>query len=167
MHFVISDYADYIKVNIIGNLWKWQLYCCFNSGMLGDCKSGVWKVAMINISWRALMETFDWRSPMKKVDRAVSISFLYWICDNYRIKSWGTSWEYFRHFKQLYASVVGRYMDRNASKEVLKVHSPTSAISSLSVASLLTSLQVSRLVPGSSLQTPATKHGRKAGGRFR
>ena len=47
--------------------------------------------------------------------------FLDYICETYRIKSWGTSWLYFRQYKQLYASVTGRLMDRNDSKEVKKV----------------------------------------------
>lgn len=128
MQFIVPDYADCTKVNITGILGKWQLYCCFNTGMLGDCKPGAWKAAMTNAKWRVLTETFDWRGPMKEVDRTVSMSFLYWICDNYWIKSWGTSWEYFRQFKQLYASVVGQYMDRNDSKEVLKVYSSPSIV---------------------------------------
>ncbi|RYP48545.1 hypothetical protein DL768_005584 [Monosporascus sp. mg162] len=41
------------------------------------------------------------------------------------IKSWGISWEYFRQYKQLYASVTGRYMHRNDSREVLKWHDAT------------------------------------------
>jgi hypothetical protein len=49
------------------------------------------------------------------------MDFLLHLCEAYRIKSWGTSWEYFRQYKQLYASVTGRYMDRNNSKEILKV----------------------------------------------
>ncbi|KAK4170950.1 FluG domain-containing protein [Triangularia setosa] len=48
--------------------------------------------------------------------------FLDYLCQICRIKSWGASWEYFRQYKQLYASVTGRYMDRNNSLEVKKLH---------------------------------------------
>jgi hypothetical protein len=51
----------------------------------------------------------------------MAMDFLLHLCEAYRIKSWGTSWEYFRQYKQLYASATGRYMDRNDSREVLKV----------------------------------------------
>jgi len=40
----------------------------------------------------------------------------------FAIKSWGSSWECFRQFKQLYANGCGRHMDRNDSKEVFKFH---------------------------------------------
>ncbi|KAK3693261.1 hypothetical protein B0T22DRAFT_496122 [Podospora appendiculata] len=46
--------------------------------------------------------------------------FLDYICETYRIKSWGTSWQYFRLYKQLYATVTGRFMNTNDSKEVKK-----------------------------------------------
>lgn len=49
------------------------------------------------------------------------MDFLDHLCEKYKITSWGTSWEYFRQYKQLYARVVGQYMDRNDSKEVKKV----------------------------------------------
>ena len=51
----------------------------------------------------------------------MAMDFLDYLCQTYRIKSWGSSWEYFRQYKQLYASANGRYMDRNDSKEVKKV----------------------------------------------
>lgn len=96
--------------------------------------------------------------------------FLYWICDNYRIKSWGTSWEYFRQFKQLFAAVRGQYMDRNDSKEVPEVCISSSAPPTLSVACRhiwLTSLtKVPRLVPGQQIQPPAAQYGRETSGRF-
>lgn len=51
----------------------------------------------------------------------MAMDFLLHMCETYKIKSWSTSWEYFRQYKQLYASVTGRYMDRNDSREILKV----------------------------------------------
>ncbi|KAK9770404.1 putative FluG domain-containing protein [Seiridium cardinale] len=50
------------------------------------------------------------------------MDFLDHICEHEKILSEGTSWEYWRQYKQLYASVTGRYMDRNDSREVLKWH---------------------------------------------
>ncbi|WVO16389.1 hypothetical protein L204_104064 [Cryptococcus depauperatus] len=111
VRFINPDYAPATKVNISTLLAKRQLYCCFVAGRLEGSSPG---------AWEADMTTFDWMSPLFSVDRTVSMSFLYWICDNYRIKSWGTSWEYFRQFKQLYINVVRRSMDKNDSKEVLK-----------------------------------------------
>ena len=40
---------------------------------------------------------------------------------HYKIKSQGTSWEYYRQYKQLFSSVNGRYIDMNDNKEILKV----------------------------------------------
>jgi hypothetical protein len=51
----------------------------------------------------------------------MAMDFLDHICERYNIKSEGTSWEYWRQYKQLYASVTGRYVDRNDSREILKV----------------------------------------------
>jgi len=68
---------------------------------------------------------------MKRVDRTMSMAFLHFCCNEYNINSEGTSWEYFRQFKQLYGSVNGRYIDINDSNEVKKVRV------SLHVASIL------------------------------
>lgn len=54
------------------------------------------------------------------------VSFLEYLCQTYRITTWGTSWQYFRQYKQLYASVTGRYMDTNDAKEIKKVRPPAS-----------------------------------------
>ncbi|KAK3943772.1 hypothetical protein QBC46DRAFT_253333, partial [Diplogelasinospora grovesii] len=67
----------------------------------------------------------SWQVVIGKADRAMAMDFLLHLCEAYSIKSWGTSWEYFRQYKQLYASVTGRYMDRNNSREVLKWHDAT------------------------------------------
>ncbi|WVN88141.1 uncharacterized protein L203_103342 [Cryptococcus depauperatus CBS 7841] len=117
VRFINPDYAHATKVNISTLLAKRQLYCCFVAGRLEGSSPGAGKAAMTGEAWEADMTTFDWMSPLFSVDRTVSMSFLYWICDNYRIKSWGTSWEYFRQFKQLYINVVRRSMDKNDSKE--------------------------------------------------
>jgi hypothetical protein len=59
---------------------------------------------------------------IQNANRAMAMDFLEYLCQTYRINSWGSSWEYFRQYKQLYANVTGRYMDLNDSKEVKKVH---------------------------------------------
>ncbi|CAK7221110.1 hypothetical protein SBRCBS47491_004416 [Sporothrix bragantina] len=41
------------------------------------------------------------------------MDFLHYLCETYKISLWGTSLEYFRQYKQLYASATGRYKDRN------------------------------------------------------
>lgn len=56
--------------------------------------------------------------------KSTAMDFLDYLCEKYRIKSWGTSWEYFRQYKQLYTSVTGLLMDRNDSKEIKKVRLP-------------------------------------------
>ncbi|KAK3933883.1 FluG domain-containing protein [Diplogelasinospora grovesii] len=78
--------------------------------------------ALTAAQYAALRNT---KAVIKRADRAMAMDFLLYLCEVYRIKSWGTSWEYFRQYKQLYASVTGCYMDRNDSREVLKWHDAT------------------------------------------
>ncbi|EAQ91198.1 predicted protein [Chaetomium globosum CBS 148.51] len=90
IQFLPPAYADATKINVVGILRKW--------------KSG-----------------FEhWRNAVKGANRATAMSFLQYLCQTYRITSWGTSWQYFRQYKQLYANVTGRYMDTNDSKEIKK-----------------------------------------------
>ena len=49
------------------------------------------------------------------------MDFLLHMCETYQIKSSGTSWEYHRQYKQLYASINGCHIDTNDNKEILKV----------------------------------------------
>ncbi len=69
--------------------------------------------------------------------------FLDYVCETYRITSWGTSWIYFRQYKQLYASVTGRLMDRNDSKEVKKVGLPAYHLPILSLTCLVSGMILS------------------------
>ncbi|KAK4107064.1 hypothetical protein N656DRAFT_840631 [Canariomyces notabilis] len=96
--FLIPDYADKTKINIAGLLRKWKRYCEF---------------AKLSGTWREVMQ---------KANRAMAMDFLEYLCQTCRIVSWSASWQYFRQYKQLYASVTGRYMDTNDSKEVKKWH---------------------------------------------
>ena len=68
-----------------------------------------------------------WMAVMEKADREMAMDFLHHMCDTCNINSDGTSWEYFRQFKQLYSSVTGHYMNTNDSKEVLKAYAPFSS----------------------------------------
>ena len=62
----------------------------------------------------------SWQEVIGKADRAMAMNFLLYLWETSRIKSWRTSWKYFRQYKQLYASATGRYMDRNDSREILR-----------------------------------------------
>ncbi|KAK3905564.1 hypothetical protein C8A05DRAFT_30629 [Staphylotrichum tortipilum] len=97
VHFLPPAYADATKINIVGILRKWKSYCTF-------CRFQ------------------NWRDAVQVANRATAVSFLEYLCQTYRIATSGTSWQYFRQYKQLYASVTGRYMDTNDSKEIKKWH---------------------------------------------
>jgi len=62
-----------------------------------------------------------WKAVIETADKAMAMDFLDYLCDTFKITSSGTSWEYFRQYKQLYSSVSGRYMDTNDTKEIRKV----------------------------------------------
>ncbi len=70
-----------------------------------------------------------WDDAMKKADMSTAADFLDWVCDNHKITSEGTSWEYFRQYLQLYTDINGQYMDKNdcrAIKNVCRPLDPTS-----------------------------------------
>ncbi|KAF2458114.1 hypothetical protein BDY21DRAFT_363056 [Lineolata rhizophorae] len=90
------------------------------AGKLGNCKPGGWKAAMTIVDWKALIATFDKRTPMRNADRTVSMSILYWICDRYRIKSPKSFVGLFPSIQRVVRKHVGQYMYSNDSKEVLK-----------------------------------------------
>ncbi|POR38962.1 Uncharacterized protein TPAR_00831 [Tolypocladium paradoxum] len=52
----------------------------------------------------------------------MAMDFLDHLCETWKITSEGTSWEYWRQYKQLYSSINGRFIDRNDAREVLKWH---------------------------------------------
>ena len=68
-----------------------------------------------------MAELGDWKDVIKRGDRAMAMDFLDHLYEMWKITSEGTSWEYWRQYKQLYTSVTGRYVDRNDGREVLKV----------------------------------------------
>ena len=63
----------------------------------------------------------DWKATIQNLTRETMMDFFLFICENYKIKSWGTSEEYMRQFQQLHTTITGRYINRNDSKEVYKV----------------------------------------------
>ncbi|KAI0436703.1 FluG domain-containing protein [Xylaria telfairii] len=92
-------YADNTKINIAGILRKWKRYCT-SAKLVGT-----------------------WRDVIQSADRAMAMDFLEYLCQTCKIKSSGTSWEYFRQFKQLHVSVKPRQrIDENDTKEILNFH---------------------------------------------
>jgi hypothetical protein len=67
------------------------------------------------------MKVGDWKKTLEHLDRGTTQDFLLYICERYKITSWGSGHEYIRQFQQLYTTVNGQYMDRNDTKEVYKV----------------------------------------------
>ena len=49
------------------------------------------------------------------------MDFFLFICENYNVKSWGSTELYIRQFQQLYTTITGQYMDRNDAKKVYNV----------------------------------------------
>ncbi|KAK8000474.1 FluG domain-containing protein [Apiospora arundinis] len=99
VRFLKPAWADETKINVARILRKWKIFCR----------------DVVNGPWKAVLE---------QANRAAAMDFLLHMCETYRIKSWGTSWEYYRQYKQLYASVNGRHVDTNDNKEILKVSPP-------------------------------------------
>ncbi|KAK7967629.1 FluG domain-containing protein [Apiospora aurea] len=100
VRFLKPAWADETKINVARILRKWKIFCR----------------DVVNGPWKAVLE---------QADRATAMDFLLHMCETYRIKSLGTSWEYYRQYKQLYASVNGRHIDTNDNKEILKWHDAT------------------------------------------
>ncbi|KAK7959755.1 uncharacterized protein PG986_004609 [Apiospora aurea] len=100
VRFLKPAWADKTKINVARILRKWKIFCR----------------DVVNGPWKAVLE---------QADRATAMDFLLHMCKTYRIKSLGTSWEYYRQYKQLYASVNGRHINTNDNKEILKWHDAT------------------------------------------
>ncbi|KAK6841024.1 hypothetical protein PG987_001884 [Apiospora arundinis] len=100
VRFLKPAWADETKINVARILRKWKYYC-------------------------DKIRSRPWEDLLEQADRTTAMDFLYHICDTYRISSWGTSWEYYRQYKQLYTSFNGRYIDTNDNKETLKWHDAT------------------------------------------
>ncbi|KAL5586636.1 hypothetical protein FOBRF1_016506 [Fusarium oxysporum] len=98
VRFVKPRYSDQTKINVSGIFNKWRRYC-------------------------AHMKVGEWKATLEKLDRGTAQDFFLYVCEHYKIRSWGTGHEYIRQFQQLYTTVNGQYMDRNDTKEVYKYYS--------------------------------------------
>ncbi|KAH8981401.1 hypothetical protein EDB92DRAFT_1970196 [Lactarius akahatsu] len=90
-------WADNTKFNVAGILKKWKGFC-------------------------TTMGLGDWKSELGKAHKGTAMEFLLHLCETCKIKSAGTCWQYFRQWKQLYLTTVGRRFDINGSDEVLKFY---------------------------------------------
>ncbi|KAH7201205.1 hypothetical protein DER44DRAFT_841713 [Fusarium oxysporum] len=97
VRFIKPRYSEQTEINVSGIFNKWRRYCA-------DMKVGEWKATLENL------------------DRGTTQDFLLYICERYKITSWGSGHEYIRQFQQLYTTVNGLYMDRNDTKEVYKYY---------------------------------------------
>ncbi|RKK23635.1 hypothetical protein BFJ66_g17428 [Fusarium oxysporum f. sp. cepae] len=97
VRFIKPRYSEQTEINVSGIFNKWRRYCA-------DMKVG------------------DWKATLENLDRGTTQDFLLYICERYKITSWGSGHEYIRQFQQLYTTVNGQYMDRNDTKEVYKYY---------------------------------------------
>ncbi|KAI1026560.1 hypothetical protein LB503_013368 [Fusarium chuoi] len=97
VRFIKPKYSEQTEINVSGIFNKWRRYCA-------DMKVGEWKATLENL------------------DCGTTQDFLLYICERYKITSWGSGHEYIRQFQQLYTTVNGQYMDRNDTKEVYKYY---------------------------------------------
>lgn len=97
VRFIKPTYSHETEINVSGIFKKWKRYC-------EDLKIG------------------DWEATIKNLKRQTTQDFFLYICENSKIKSWGTGEEYIRQFQQLYTTINGQYMDRNDAKEVYKYY---------------------------------------------
>ncbi|GKU10200.1 unnamed protein product [Fusarium langsethiae] len=97
VRFMKPRYSEQTEINVSGIFNKWKRYCA-------DMKVGEWKATLENL------------------DRGTTQDFVLYICERYKITSWGSGHEYIRQFQQPYTTVNGQYMDRNDTKEVYKYY---------------------------------------------
>ncbi|KAF8661375.1 hypothetical protein AX16_001468 [Volvariella volvacea WC 439] len=90
-------WATNTKLNVAAMLKKWKGYC-------------------------ELMQLGDWVNALETAGKDIAMSFLIHLCETCDIESEGTSWEYFRQWKQLYSLANGKSMDTNDSNEVHAFH---------------------------------------------
>ncbi|PNP84285.1 hypothetical protein FNYG_02358 [Fusarium nygamai] len=95
--FIKPKYSSETEINVSGIFRKWTRYC-------SELKVG------------------DWRATIRNLTRQTAQDFVLYMCERYRITSWGSVEEYIRQFQQLYTTVNGHYLDRNDAKEVYKYY---------------------------------------------
>ncbi|ORY68698.1 FluG domain-containing protein [Pseudomassariella vexata] len=95
VQYIKPKYAIETEINVTGIFGKWKRYC-------------------------TEMAVGDWKLTIESLDRETLMDFFLFVCENYRIKSRGSSQEYIRQFSQLHTTSTGRYVDRNHMKELYK-----------------------------------------------
>ena len=76
---------------------------------------------LFEIRFCAFQGVDDVRGAIQQCDKATTMLFLCFICENYKVKAFNSVHQYLLQFKQLYNRVNGRHMDTNDAKEVFKV----------------------------------------------
>ncbi|KAH7012294.1 FluG domain-containing protein [Microdochium trichocladiopsis] len=99
LKFIPPVWADSTQLGVYLVAKKWKNYCESNS--LGD-----------------------WISILKETEniKAIAMDLLLWICENGAINSYGTTWGYFRRFKQLFVLTTRRDFAKIDTMEVDKWH---------------------------------------------
>ncbi|RYP11049.1 hypothetical protein DL764_000277 [Monosporascus ibericus] len=71
VRFIKPKYSEETEINVSGIFNKWRRYC-------------------------ADMQVGDWEASIKNLKRKTTQDFLLYICEHYKIKSWGSGEEYIR-----------------------------------------------------------------------
>ncbi|KFZ16397.1 hypothetical protein V501_02243 [Pseudogymnoascus sp. VKM F-4519 (FW-2642)] len=87
--------AEATKENVRGIWRKWSKFCAFRG-------------------------VDDVRGAIQQCDKATTMLFLCFICENCKVKAFNSVHQYLLQFKQLYNQVNGCHMDTNDAKEVFK-----------------------------------------------
>lgn len=118
VRFIKPKYSEQTEINVSGIFNKWRRYVI---------KTGIASLHpflctnLLAHSYCADMKVGEWKATLENLDCGTTQDFLLYICERYKITSWGSGHEYIRQFQQLYTTVNGQYMDRNDTKEVYKV----------------------------------------------
>ncbi|RYP03294.1 hypothetical protein DL764_005235 [Monosporascus ibericus] len=83
IHFVQSKFSAEHEINVTGIFGKWKRYCT-------EKDVGEWKVTLQNIGRELIMD------------------FFLFVCESYKVRSWGTSKVYIRQFQEFYTTVTAR-----------------------------------------------------------
>ena len=108
-------FAEETQINTTGALRRWaaQVHEVAHCWVVLTGHEGTANSTSFPASWRDVIK--------QEIDRPMLQDHLDWMCNILNIKSEGTSWEYWRQFKQLYNLVNGRHVDTNDNREVKKV----------------------------------------------
>lgn len=67
------------------------------------------------------MDLSHWKQALFEANQATIMNFVDWVCEEYQITSEGSSWVYFREWKQLYQKETGKTISWHETKEIKKV----------------------------------------------